>query len=98
VRAEGDEQMPTIQELEFAIEQMNNIEVTEGNEEYYQRTLKKKIADIRRRHNGSNQTCQMCSQHKLCLYPNSNRWTCEDYSKYDIEFWDNPLQSLQPTK
>ena len=70
--------MPTIQELEFAIEQMNNIEVTEGNEEYYQRTLKKKIADIRRRHNGSNQTCQMCSQHKLCLYPNSNRWTCED--------------------
>ena len=45
MRAEGDEQMATIQELEFAIEQMENIEVNEGNEEVYQRTLEKKIAE-----------------------------------------------------
>jgi len=80
VRAEGDEQMATIQELEFAIEQMENIEVNEGNEEVYQRTLEKKIAEIssRRHHNGTHTSCSMCGVQKHCLYPGSNRWTCED--------------------
>jgi hypothetical protein len=77
VRAEGDEQMATIQELEFAIEQMENIEVNEGNEEVYQRTLEKKIAEIRRRHNGKHTNCHMCGVHKICLYTSSNCWTCE---------------------
>ena len=78
MRAEGDEQMPTIQELEFAIEQMNNIEVTEGNHDTYQIALDRTLTQIRNRHQPNHATCQMCSQSKSCLYPSSRRWTCED--------------------
>ena len=78
MRAEGDEQMATIKELEFAIEQMENIEVTEGNHDTYHITLNRTLTQIRNRHQPHRTKCQMCNQNTLCLYPNSNHWTCED--------------------
>jgi hypothetical protein len=70
--------MATIQELEFAIEQMNNIEVTEGNHDTYQIALDRTLTKIRNRHQPNHAQCQMCNQSKSCLYPSSGRWTCED--------------------
>ena len=70
--------MPTIQELEFAIEQMKNIEFTEGNGDTHHLALNKTLTQIRSRHNPNSTTCTMCRVHKPCLYPNTNRWTCED--------------------
>lgn len=70
--------MPTIEQLEFAIEQMNNIEVTEGNQDTYEIALNRTLTQIRNRHQGTRTNCQMCNQNTFCLYPNSNRWTCED--------------------
>ena len=70
--------MATIQELEFAIEQMKNIETTEGNQDTYQIALDRTLTQIRNRHQPHRTKCQMCKQNTMCLYPNSNRWTCED--------------------
>ena len=69
--------MPTEQELEFAIEQINNIEIVAGNDNEYQAALDKTLSLARNRHQPTQTTCTMCSQTKICFYPPSNRWTCE---------------------
>tara|TARA_B100001564_G_scaffold357392_1_gene373502 strand:+ start:575 stop:1549 length:975 start_codon:yes stop_codon:yes gene_type:complete len=73
VRAEGDEKMPTIEQLEFAIEQMNNIETTDGNHDVIQLRAEHHFDNLRGR--GSQSTaCYFTGTHRNCIYGWSGNW------------------------
>jgi hypothetical protein len=74
VRAEGDEQMPTIQELEFAIEQMNNIEVTEGNHDTVQERAKHYFNKLSSRRGINNAQCYFKQIRTRCTQTQSGNY------------------------
>ena len=66
--------MPTIKELEFAIEQMENIEVTEGNLATVHQRAQHHFETMSRRGTNTNATCYLKQNRTRCANTRSGNW------------------------
>ena len=66
--------MPTIKELEFAIEQMKNIDVTEGNKEKIEEAATKNFTQLRNQRGHTNTNCFILGRRGSCVSTPSGNW------------------------
>lgn len=66
--------MPTIQELEFAIEQINDIESTEGNHEEISKRGMHHFTQMQTRRGHTNTTCYLLARTLSCVNAPSGNW------------------------
>ena len=66
--------MPTIEQLEFAIEQMNLIEVTEGNQEEIGEAATENFTQLQTRRGHTNTNCFILGRTSSCVSTPSGNW------------------------
>lgn len=66
--------MPTIEQLEFAIEQIKNIEATDGNHDVIQKRAQHHFDNLQPRNGIQITTCWFTETHGTCIYGWSGNW------------------------
>jgi len=66
--------MPTIEQLEFAIEQINLIEVTEGNQEEIAEAATENFTQLRNQRGHTNTNCFILGRRSSCVSTPSGNW------------------------